>query len=65
VDTFLQKNIFVPTYKYNCERNILNPREIIVLLIKAEFVPGHSIRTFGRLEEHKAQSNPDFGTMWR
>lgn len=65
METLLQKNISVPTYKYNCERNNLNPGEIIVVLIMAEFDPGHSVRAFVRLEQHKAQCNPDFGTMWR
>jgi hypothetical protein len=67
VETFLQKNIyiFVPTYKDNCKIINLNSGEIIVVLIKAEFDPGHSIRAFVRLEQHKAQRNPDFGTMWR
>jgi hypothetical protein len=50
---------------YNCERNNLNPDEITVVLIKAEFDSGHSIRQFGRLEQHKEQRDPDFGTMWR
>jgi hypothetical protein len=65
VETFLQKNMFVPTYKCNCERNNLNPGEIIVVLIKAEFDPGHSKRGFVRLEQNKAQRTPDFGIMWR
>jgi len=43
----------------------LNPGEIVDVLIKAEFDPGHSIRAFGMLEQHKAQRNPDFGTKWR
>ena len=64
VETFLQKNMFVPTHKYNSERNNLNPGEIIIVLIKTEFDPGHS-PAFGRLEQKRAQRNPDFGTMWR
>jgi hypothetical protein len=34
VMTLLQKNKFVSTYKYNCERNNLNPGEIIVVLLR-------------------------------
>jgi hypothetical protein len=64
VETILQKNTFVPIYKYNCERNNLNLGETVVVLVKAEFDPGHSIRAFGILEQHEAQRNPDFGTMW-
>jgi hypothetical protein len=51
---------FVPTYKYSFERNNLNPRGIIVVIIKAEFDPGHSVRPFGKLKQHKAQRNPDW-----
>jgi hypothetical protein len=39
--------MLVPPYKYNCERNNLNPGEIIFVVIKAEFYPGHSIKAFG------------------
>ena len=57
METFLQKNTVVPTYKYNRKRNNLNSGKIIVELIKAEFDPGHSTRAFGILEEHKARGH--------